>query len=102
MNRGQKTAAFALGYGAPRGQKRSIEIRLDKSRTGVDVDPAQHRVTGVNEAMRCLRRNNDDTARFHLALSFAAAHLVLVRPTSTLHLFNNASRLAHKRISAAE
>jgi hypothetical protein len=34
----------------------------------VDVDLAQHRVAGVNEAMRCLRRNDDDTARFHLAL----------------------------------
>jgi hypothetical protein len=48
--------------------KRSIEIRLDKSRTGVDVDLTQHRVAGVNEAMRCLRRNDDDTASFHLAL----------------------------------
>jgi hypothetical protein len=34
----------------------------------VDVDLAQHRVAGVNEAMRCLRRNDDDTARFPLAL----------------------------------
>ena len=34
----------------------------------MDVDLAQHHVAGVNEAMRCLRRNDDDTARFHLAL----------------------------------
>ena len=46
----------------------SGEIRLDKSRTGVDVDLTQHSVAGVNEAMRCLRRNDDDAARFHLAL----------------------------------
>jgi hypothetical protein len=37
----------------------------------VDVDLTQHRVAGVNEAMRCLRRNDDDTARFHLALFVA-------------------------------
>ena len=47
------------------------EIRLDKSRTSVDVDLVQDRVAGVNESMRCVRRNDDDVARFHLALFVA-------------------------------
>jgi len=34
----------------------------------VDIDLAQEGVAGVNESMRRVRRNDDDTARFHLAL----------------------------------
>jgi len=34
----------------------------------VDVNLAQERIAGVNESMRCVRRNDDDAARFHLAL----------------------------------
>ena len=49
-------------------KKSSGEIRLDKSRTGVDIDLAQDGVAGVNESMRCVRRNDDDAARFHVAL----------------------------------
>ena len=45
--------------------KPSGEIRLDKSRAGVDVDLAQRRVAGVNESMRCVRGNDDDAAGFH-------------------------------------
>src|SRR6266850_3664478 len=42
-----------------------LEIRLNESRTGVDVDLTQDRVTGVNEAVRRVRGNHDDTSRFH-------------------------------------
>ena len=64
----------------PRGNKRRLlvifgqvrtcpapsgEIRLDKSRAGVDVDLAQHRVAGVNESMPCIRGNDDDAPGFH-------------------------------------
>ena len=48
--------------------ERKSQVRLDKSRAGVDVDLAQERVAGVNESMRNVRRNDDDAARFHLAL----------------------------------
>jgi len=34
----------------------------------VDVDLTQHRLAGVNESMRCTRRNDDDAASFYLAL----------------------------------
>jgi hypothetical protein len=34
----------------------------------MNINLAQERVTGVNESMRCVRRNHDDAARFHLAL----------------------------------
>src|SRR5450432_372507 len=44
------------------------QIGLDKLRAGVDVDLAQKRVAGVNESMRCVRRNDDDAAGFHLTL----------------------------------
>jgi hypothetical protein len=44
------------------------EIRLDKSRAGVDVDLTQRGVAGVNESMRRLRRNDNNAARFHFAL----------------------------------
>ena len=43
------------------------EIRLDKSRTRVDVNLAQDRVAGVNEAMRGVRKNDDHAFRFYLA-----------------------------------
>ena len=33
----------------------------------MDVDLTQRCVAGVNESMRCVRRNNDDAARFHLS-----------------------------------
>src|SRR5258705_11551731 len=42
-----------------------LEIRLNESRTGVDVDLAQDRVTGVNEAVRRVRRDHDNTSRVH-------------------------------------
>jgi hypothetical protein len=45
----------------------------------VNVDLAQHRVAGVNEAMRCLRRNDDDAARFHLALFISEGTLLVSR-----------------------
>jgi hypothetical protein len=48
--------------------KSSREIRLDKSRTGVDVDLTQRRVAGVNESMRGVRWDDDDAASLHLAL----------------------------------
>jgi len=34
----------------------------------MDINLAQERVAGVNESMRCVRRNDDDAPRFHLAL----------------------------------
>ena len=34
----------------------------------MDVNLAQERVAGVYESMRCVRRNDDDAAGFHLAL----------------------------------
>lgn len=37
----------------------------------MDVDLAQRRFAGVNESMRCVRRNHHDAARFHFA-SFIA------------------------------
>ena len=46
----------------------SREIRLDKSRTRVDVDLAQERVAGVNEPMRRVRRYNDNATRSYFAL----------------------------------
>ena len=46
----------------------SGEIRLDKSRAGVDVDLTKRRVARVNESMGCIGWNDDDAARFHLAL----------------------------------
>ena len=55
---------------AGRGQRseRKSQVRLDKSRAGVDVDLAQERVSGVNESVRYVRRNDDDATRFHLTL----------------------------------
>ena len=46
----------------------SGEIRLDKSRAGVNVDLTQRRVARVNESMGGVGWNDDDAARFHLAL----------------------------------
>ncbi len=34
----------------------------------MDVDLVEDRVAGVNESMRCVRRNDDDVARFQVAL----------------------------------
>jgi len=48
--------------------ERDSQVRLDEFWTGVDVDLAQERITGVNKSMRCVRWNDDDAARFHLAL----------------------------------
>ena len=46
----------------------SDEIGLDKSRAGVNVDLTQRRFARVNESMRCVGWNDDDAARFYLAL----------------------------------
>ena len=46
----------------------SGEIRLDKTRAGVDVDLTQRRFARGNESMGCLGLEYDDAARFHLAL----------------------------------
>jgi hypothetical protein len=46
----------------------SDEIRLDKSRAGVNVDLTQRRVARVNESMGCIGWNDNDAARLHLAL----------------------------------
>ena len=46
----------------------SREVRLNKSRTGMDVNLTQERIAGVNESMRNVCRNDNDAARFHLAL----------------------------------
>jgi len=54
--------------------KPSGEIRLDKSRAGVDVDLAQRRVAGVNESMRCVRGNDDDAAGVHFERFIAERH----------------------------
>ena len=48
--------------------QRDSQVLLGEFWTRVDINLAQERVTGVNEAMRCVRRNDDDAARFHLAL----------------------------------
>jgi hypothetical protein len=48
--------------------ERDSQVRLDEFWTRVDVNLAQERITGVNEPMRCVRRNDDDAARFYLAL----------------------------------
>ena len=40
----------------------------------MDADLTQRRVAGVNESMRYVRRNNDDAARFHLALFISDCH----------------------------
>jgi hypothetical protein len=48
--------------------KRELQVRLDEFRAGVDINLTQERVAGVNESMRRIRRNDDDAARFHLAL----------------------------------
>lgn len=44
------------------------KIRLDKSGTRVDVDLAQCRLPGINEAVRRMRGNHDDAARIYLSL----------------------------------
>ena len=49
-------------------RRNRLQVRLDESRTRVNIDLAQHRAAGVLEAMRRIRRNNDDAARFHFAL----------------------------------
>jgi len=46
----------------------SLEIRLDKFRTGVDIDLTEYGVAGINEAVRCVFWNHDDLAGFRLAL----------------------------------
>jgi hypothetical protein len=47
------------------------EIRLDELWAGMDVDLAQKRLAGVNESMRCVRRDNDDATGGHLAVFIA-------------------------------
>jgi hypothetical protein len=46
----------------------SSQVRLNKCRAGMHINLPEHRVTGIDEAMWCLRRNYDDAARFHFAL----------------------------------
>ena len=46
---------------------RILEIRLNKFRTGVDVDLPQRRLAGIYEAVRRICRNNDNAARFYFA-----------------------------------
>src|SRR4029450_3256589 len=48
-------------------RRTSGEIRLNKSRGGVDIDLTQDCVARVTESMRCVRRNHHDAARFHFA-----------------------------------
>ena len=47
---------------------RESQISLDESQTGMDIELAQDRGAGVNEPMRRVRRNDDNAARFYLAL----------------------------------
>ncbi len=46
---------------------RSIEVRLDESWTGVDVDLPQDRVARVHKSMRRICRDHRDRARFDFA-----------------------------------
>ena len=48
--------------------ERESQVRLNEFWTRVDIDLAQDRAAGINKSMRCVRRNDDDAARFHLAL----------------------------------
>src|SRR4029453_15528610 len=48
-------------------RRTSGEIRLNKSRAGVDIDLTQDCVARVNESMRRVRRNHHDAAPFHFA-----------------------------------
>jgi len=44
-----------------------LEIGLNESRTGVDGDLTQDRVTGINEPVRRVRGNNNNVAGFHFS-----------------------------------
>ena len=44
-----------------------LEICLDKFRARVNINLAKYGVAGVNESMRCVRRNDHNATGVHLA-----------------------------------
>lgn len=58
----------------------SLEIRLNKFGTRVDVDLPQWRLTRIDEAVGCICRNNNNAAGFYFAC-FRVPQTIATRAT---------------------